>query len=344
MKKLLLKLFLLFFIIAATNNIFFKLLRLPFCWGNDIAYAKSQYFLKHKSEFNSIFIGTSRTYWQADVAYFDSLTRQQTKSFNFGIDAIAAAEIFYYTDNLVNLNESIRYVFIEVYDIDLIVKNNLHTLREKYWYNFDSWIFTVRAILGSTYKIKEKCRGVFYNTITFFEWLLKFDLLKDVVRFKDTPANEGYLGNNHNGFVALGEEKVDVPEHLGRRRLLLSDTSINSKLRVASLSTFANYAVSNKLNYAYYNKLNEIVKYLQGKNIQVFLMMAPRSAEVQYSDIVPAFMKTDICPKINLADARLNPEFYDLDFVYDRGHLNKAGDRIYTYKIAQAFNETNVNP
>lgn len=339
MAKFAFKLILLISIAVAANNLLFKAFHLPFCWGNDIAWAKAKYLLNHSRDFNTVFIGTSKTYWEADVTAFDSLTGHKTKSYNFGVDAIAAAEMFYYTDNLVQLDTNIKYAFIELYDIDLIIKQNLHTRRQKYWTNFDCWLFTVESIRDSNFNFEEKLRGITNNTITFFEWLLKFDLLKDVVRFKSAKVNEGYLGVNQTGYVALGDEVVDTAEHLGRHRLLLSDTSVNFKFAAASNRVFARSADSVCFNYAYYEKLQKVIRNLQNRNIQVFLIIAPRTNEVQLSNIVPAFLKTANCEKINLAEARLNPEFYELDYAYDPTHLNKKGGKIYTEKIAKAFNE-----
>jgi hypothetical protein len=339
MIKFALKLLLLLGIVIVANNLLFKVFRLPFCWGNDIAYAKAQYFLNHSKDFNTVFIGTSKTYWEANVTLFDSLTNHKTRSFNYGVDAIAAAEMFYYTDNLVRLDKNIRYAFIELYDIDLIIPQNLHTRRQKYWSNLDSWLFTMRAIWDSNFNLNEKLRGFTNNTITFFEWLLKFDLLKDVVRFKSAKVNEGYLGVNQTGYVALGEEVVDTDEHLARHRLLLNDTSVNFRMAVASNRVFAHFADSIRFNNAYYNKLQEVINSLQSRNIKVFLIIAPRTNEIQLSNVVPAFLRAKNCDKINLAEARLNPEFYELNYSYDPTHLNKSGGRIYTEKIARAFNE-----
>ena len=340
MKKLLLKLFLLFVILVIANNLLFKLFKLPFCWGNDIARAKTEYLLQHKAEFNTLFVGTSKTYWQADVTAFDSLTNHKTKTYNFGIDAIAGAEIFNYTNNLVKLDPNIKYVFIELYDIDLIVKQNLHTCRQKYWLDFDAWLFTIRAIWDSNFNAEEKRRGLFNNTVTFFEWLLKVDLLKDVNRFKHSHANTDYLGNFNTGYVPLGEEKVDTEYHHFYRNHLLQDTFISSRLANASVKVLTNSGDSIRFNTAYYNKLKEEVKNLQAKNIKVFLVVAPRTTELQLSNFVPAFLKIENCPKINLVDARVNPEFYVFNNAYDPTHLNKQGNKIYTEKLAKAFNDS----
>jgi hypothetical protein len=286
-----------------------------------------------------VFIGTSKTYWQADVTTFDSLTHHKTKSFNFGVDAIAAAEMYNYTENIIKSENNIKYVFIELYDIDLIIKQNLHTRRQKYWLDYDAWNFTMAAIWDSNFDADEKMRGLVNNTITFFEWIFKMDLLKDVVKFKATPPNELYLGPNQTGFVALDDEVVDTADHLKRHRLLLGDTSVNMKLATASEWIFLHHADSIRFNNAYYNKLQRVVKNLKDRNIKVFLIVAPRTNKVQLSNVVPAFLKTESCEKINLAEAQINPEFYDLKYVYDLTHLNKEGDRIYTEKIARAFNE-----
>lgn len=337
MAKLGLKIFLLVAIVALGNALLFHQFHLPFGWGNDNVYAKEVYWEKHKDDFNTIFIGTSRVYRQMDATLFDSLTNHETKSFNFGIAGAAAAEMYFYLNKLLAEDKGkLKFVVLELCDVDVIAKENLHTRDQKYWYNFSAWRFSVHAILQSNYSLEEKATGILYNSISFGESILKFDLLKDVWKFRYSKPNELFLGENKDGFVPMEDVKVNKDFVLGQRKEFLSDTNINANRREVSIETFKPNA-QQKFISAHYNKLNGIVSKLQAKGIQVFVVLAPRMKEMQYKNTVPVFAKLDSRIKINLADASLHPEFYEWNLDFDAGHVNKEGSRILTRKLAEAF-------
>ena len=343
MKKLGLKIFFVLGLVVLVNQSIYRWFNLPFAWGNDIAYAKETFWESHKDNYNTVFIGTSRVYRQCNATLFDSLTNHETKSFNFGIDGISASEEYYYLDKILCAdNGKLKYVFLEWCDVDVIAPKNLHTRDQKYWYDFSSWWFTVGSILQSNYTLEEKMTGALYNTVSFFENLLKFDLLHEVWKFRKTQPNELFLGENSDGFVAMDDMKVNKDFGLSLRKEFLSDTTINQTRKAVSIETFKDNA-QQKFIPAHYNHLMAIISRLQAKGIQVFVVLAPRMKEMQYKNTVPGFKKMDNSMKINLADASHNPEFYQWDLAFDAGHVNKAGATILTRKLADAFVQLKTN-
>ena len=338
MKKLTVKLILFLAITIALNNLFFNTLQLPYCWGNNIASQKNAYLLKHGNEYNTLFIGTSKTYVQTDVELFDSLTNHRTRSFNFGIEAAYADELYYYTDNLIKANKNIKYVFLEVYDVNFIIPENLHTSRLKYCYNLSTYLFSINSFWHTDFGLSNKLTGTFYSTVTFLEWLIKPSLLKPAIDFKYSAQDDARLGKNRNGFLPYDGYKALITAPEESRKEYLSNTAIDGKEAVFTNRILASYN-SLSFNRPYYNKLNKVISGLQNKGVTVFLIIAPRTYELHLANIVPPFMKINTCPKINLLDPRLNPEFYNSKYVFDAGHLNYAGSVIYTERIAKAFNE-----
>ena len=99
---------------------------------------KFRFFAAHKDEFDTLFIGSSRVYFQISPAIFDRVTRERglpTHSFNFGIGGMYLPETSYLLEQILNLKpRNLRWVFIE-YD-ELQTKwspENQTSRRALYW-------------------------------------------------------------------------------------------------------------------------------------------------------------------------------------------------------------------
>ena len=99
---------------------------------------KFRFFSAHKDEFDTLFIGSSRVYFQISPGIFDRVTRESglpTHSFNFGIGGMYFPETAYLLEQILNLKpRNLRWVFIE-YD-ELQTKwspENQTSRRALYW-------------------------------------------------------------------------------------------------------------------------------------------------------------------------------------------------------------------
>jgi hypothetical protein len=111
---------------------------LPFPEIDDGVSQKFRFFAAHKNEIDTLFIGSSRIYFQISPATFDRVTRENglpTHSFNFGIGGMYLPESAYLLEQILNLKpRNLRWVFIE-YD-ELQTKwspENQTSRRALYW-------------------------------------------------------------------------------------------------------------------------------------------------------------------------------------------------------------------
>jgi hypothetical protein len=78
---------------------------------------KFRFFTAHKDEFDTLFIGSSRIYFQISPAVFDRVTRESglsTHSFNFGIGGMYLPESAYLLEQILNLKpRNLKWIFIE---------------------------------------------------------------------------------------------------------------------------------------------------------------------------------------------------------------------------------------
>ena len=111
---------------------------LPFPQIDGGVSQKFRFFAAHKDEFDTLFIGSSRVYFQISPAIFDRVTRESglpTHSFNFGIGGMYLPETAYLLEQILNLKpRNLKWVFIE-YD-ELQTKwspENQTSRRALYW-------------------------------------------------------------------------------------------------------------------------------------------------------------------------------------------------------------------
>jgi hypothetical protein len=111
---------------------------LPFPEIDDGVSLKFRFFAAHKDEFDTLFIGSSRIYFQISPAIFDRVTREggmPTHSFNFGIGGMYLPETGYLLEQILKLKpRNLKWVFVE-YD-DLQTKwspENQTSRRALYW-------------------------------------------------------------------------------------------------------------------------------------------------------------------------------------------------------------------
>ena len=115
---------------------------------------KFRFFAAHKDEFDTLFIGSSRVYFQISPAIFDRVTRESgmpTHSFNFGIGGMYLPETAYLLEQILNLKpRNLRWVFIE-YD-ELQTKwspENQTSRRALYWADWKRVSFLLRKLTGA---------------------------------------------------------------------------------------------------------------------------------------------------------------------------------------------------
>jgi hypothetical protein len=99
---------------------------------------KFRFFAAHKDEFDTLFIGSSRIYFQISPAVFDRVTRDSglpTHTFNFGIGGMYLPETAYLLEQILNLKpRNLRWVFIEYDELQTKWSSENQTSRRAlYW-------------------------------------------------------------------------------------------------------------------------------------------------------------------------------------------------------------------
>jgi hypothetical protein len=113
---------------------------------------KWNHYREHKDEYNSILIGTSRTYRGVMPTILDQLTAQNgvpTKTYNFGIDGMFPPEDAFVADKILrDPPKNLRWVFLELgLFVDDFEGRNPEFVRTIYWHDLKRTLLCTRARL-----------------------------------------------------------------------------------------------------------------------------------------------------------------------------------------------------
>jgi hypothetical protein len=308
---------------------------------------KFRFFAAHKDEFDTLFIGSSRIYFQISPAIFDRVTRESglpTHSFNFGIGGMYLPESAYLLEQILKLKpRNLRWVFIE-YD-EMQTKwsaENQTSRRALYWADWKRVSLLLR-------KLTDTGIGPL--------WLPSPTKLRDIVlRQKDEKNTRSLLT-----FYATQVERnytnvARAPDVLDY--LLGRDTNERraSYLGVASdgYVTRPN-RMSPSQAAAYERALGAAVAQSSTRALSPYALEAYRQCaqEVRNIGATPIFLITPSTTQINIDtestgipgvvmafnNPRTYPSLYRTNVRRDAQHLTKSGAEEFTRLVAANFVE-----
>jgi hypothetical protein len=303
---------------------------------------KFRFFAAHKDEFDTLFIGSSRIYFQISPAIFDRVTRESglpTHSFNFGIGGMYLPESAYLLEQILNLKpRNLRWVFIE-YD-ELQTKwspENQTSRRALYWADWKRVSLLLRKLTDAG---------------TGPRWLPDSAKLRDIVLRqndeKNTPSLLTFYVRQFERNYTNVARAADVLDHfLGRdtneRRTSYLGTASDGYVPRAGGMPSSQAA-------AYERGLAAAMAQAGTRPLSPYTLEAYRqcATEVRNIGATPIFLITPSTTQINIAaestgapglvlafnDPRTYPSLYRSSVRRDRQHLTKSGAEEFTRIVA----------
>jgi len=308
---------------------------------------KFRFFAAHKDEFDTLFIGSSRVYFQISPAIFDRVTLESglpTHSFNFGVGGMYLPETSYLLEQILNLKpRNLRWVFIE-YD-EMQTKwspENQTSRRALYWADWKRVSLLVRKLTDA---------GI--DSL----WLPDPIKLRDIVqRQKDEKSTRRlvtfYAGQLEKNYTNVSRA-ADVFSHfLGR----------DTKERRASYLGAASDGYVTRLNRmspiqaaAYERGLAAAIAQTDTQPLSPYAVEAYRQCaqEVRKTGAAPIFLITPSTTEINVSaegtgptgvvmafnNPKTYPNLYRSSVRRDGQHLTKSGAEEFTRMVAANFVE-----
>ncbi|MBT3208202.1 MAG: hypothetical protein HN704_03570 [Bacteroidetes bacterium] len=343
--KIIYKIIILILIVIAINQILYYS-QTSYSWGSERFHQKRIFVEKNADHFNTFFIGSSKTGQNIIPELFDTEVKAQSgdnlNSFNFGSGSIVAPESYYLYENLLeNEDLNIKYVFFELSSISTVSEKVIHTNKGKYWYTPSYYTFSLKSLLTSQYKLKNKLAGIKNHTICFAEQIFNIQFVHDLVAYN--KMNDRKLPD----FPLLGYTaplQSEIPERLaGAIKLqnkFFEDTTILTKSAKISLQQNFDTDEVKKYNTEHFEKITKIIELSEKHGVKIFFVLHPGIGK-RYRQVLPLFKKIDPKYRIELSDAKKYPEFYIAKNSFDGKHLNNKGAKIFTKLLAEKFIELN---
>jgi len=308
---------------------------------------KFRFFAAHKDEFDTLFIGSSRIYFQISPAIFDRVTRENglaTHSFNFGIGGMYLPETAYLLERILKLKpRNLKWVFVEYDELQTNWSpENQTSRRALYWADWKRVSLLLRKLTDAG---------------TDPVWLPNAAKLRDIVlRQKDEESTRSLLT-----FYAEQLEKnytnvsraADISSHfLGR----------DTKERLANYLGAASDGYVTRPNRmspsqaaAYERGLAAAMTHTDVHPLSPYAVEAYRQCaqEVRNIGATPIFLVTPSTTQINVAteslgltgvvmafnDPRTYSSLYRSSVRRDGQHLTKSGAEEFTRMLGANFVE-----
>ena len=308
---------------------------------------KFRFFAAHKDEFDTLFIGSSRVYFQISPAIFDRVTREDgmpTHSFNFGIGGMYLPETAYLLEQILKLKpRNLKWVFIE-YD-EMQTKwspENQTSRRALYWADWKRVSLLLRKLTDAG---------------TDSLWLPSPAKLRDIVLRQNDEKNTRslltfYASQFEKNYTNVARATDVLQYFLGR----------DTKERRARYLGAANdgYVIrpnrmSPKQVAEYERGLAAAMAQTDTHPLSPYAVEAYRQCaeEVRKIGATPMFLITPSMTQINIAtentgltsmvlafnNPRTYPNLYRSDVRRDGQHLTKSGAEEFTRIVATNFVE-----
>jgi len=339
MIKLLIKGIILIGILFTITSIVNWIDPLPYNWGNIQLNTKVQYLKEKKVDPKAYFVGSSNTLRHVIPHSFNQLIgKDSSYAFNFGVDGVLPPKSFHVFDNLLKQDETIDYIFLEINGFDYLPEHYFIPTRRKYYYKIQDLWMSYRYLFAGNFRLKVKLGMTVKYMIAYLENALKIGMRTDFIKFLHGKNAFGYvfLGKNKDGYYPL------PGKHIKDEKIKNGLPAYMTQLTNDFTNVYNN--IENIDNVKYNTYLRKVLLHQLDKakerNIQLFFLLNPTKCEFhEVADIVALFHSLPAANRIDLANPLKYPELYKVENRWDEGHLNNQGAKIYTKKLADAFNE-----
>ncbi len=302
-----------------------------------VVRTKIDYLAAHRHQFDTLFIGSSRVYFQIIPSLFDETTAgagRPTRSFNAGVSALRPPEDAFFLERILALHPTqLRYVFVEATAVRTRLEN-LESMRAVYWHDWPRlgvlWRSMIVQLSAQSPDFRLTIRSEAFPD--FVEHLSLFirnvtnqgrgAILTDrFFRRAAPPSAATELGDKMDGWVPVGQRQT-----MPQAEKVAYEQRVAERLRDPSRPTFADEVSQQELE-------RMIVQIERGGAVPIVVVPPTPVKRKFYPD--PRRMHSAIL--LDFADVARFPELFEADQRLDATHLNTRGAQIFSRLLATRF-------
>lgn len=296
---------------------------------------KNQIFKEHKAEFNTVFLGSSRTYNQVNPPVFDSITG--LTSYNLAFSAVQPFRIFDLIADVAKEKPDLDVVVIELSPLPRLFESfkmpeHVRSVDEKrfvtaldfFRYNDLPLRFQYQSAMDYTKLMSYKYIG--FNSAK--RWRYVLNIPEPTERFIDYGIYE------KRGFYSTDEVGNDNAPLRKRQR--------NFEKQPEKLMPFYDQSTNRAYNTqrdAFIDAWLEATRLFSEKT-KVVLLIPPRNPanSINQTTKLKNFLEKEGVTILDFSDSTVYPELYAFENSNDEVHLNLKGANIYSALLGEKIN------
>jgi hypothetical protein len=306
-----------------------------------IVREKWEYYRAHKDEFDTLFIGTSRTFRGVVPPVFDQLTAAgglPTKSYNFGVDGMFPPEDGYVAEHILrDPPRNLRWVFLEMgVFLSGFEGRPPNSNRTIYWHD---WVRTSLCIRETLWPKRQKVKWRRWfkpdgkkpsPAETAFTHLQVFLMQASNIGrgagewerlVFHQPIAAMNIGETPDGFLPTSGDGVMRGETLARYQKEYAERQA-TPARVVPLRSYPQ------------ESLDRVLRLVRKAGAQAIFLVAPTTGELSGHPAEGSGLAT-----IDFREMDRYRELYVPEVRTDTAHLNAKGAELYSRRLAERFIE-----
>jgi hypothetical protein len=307
---------------------------------------KVELFLKHKDDYDYVFIGTSSAYRGISPKVFDaefdrlSLAAGDSevlpiKSFNFSPVNLSYSELLKILEVIyVAKPRKLKKIIFEPIVHSVIDARNVRNMRKIQSLTFSSFKMELWILLYSDRELVEKIRLGSRILRVFLYQMINYDKLGFILRrfiFEgDQVKSNLRVDPNFDGFVPIDDSETEATEQ--RKRFLETMEHFLERVRHANLSPIG------ELSRSEMEALKEIGNRVHSVGASAVILLSPNIYDELYRKLSKPNTKQlgEFCI-LAFNDPLKDPDLFNPAYRWDQMHLNIKGAEIFSRALANRF-------
>lgn len=318
---------------VACNHFLLKDRKAPYMHNGQFA-TQYQHYLTKAAQYNTVFMGSSRTYRQINPQVIDEgLSDLEIKSYNLGAHATFIPEAFYLLEMFIDSQPPgtpVRYVFMELTGINNIKLVNWFSPQSYYYLDKDM----LKLIWNTHFHNPDLSRltALMYTYPYLQGYVLKY--IVPLSLMKTYAEADSYSGEQGNGYYPLDVDlRQNQPEKLiARRDAFLKDTMV-----LLERKSKQSQRKKEDISQAYTDYLNHLIDEAEQKNIRLYYIIPPKLK--YYNSLAGLTGHVKDQRVIDMGSYEPYPHLNYARYNFDDGHFNSAGAQLYSTYLAQAIKD-----
>jgi len=291
-----------------------------------VVTAKREYLKAHLSEYDTLFIGSSRFVHQIIPAQFDaSLAAAGTpvRSFNLGVDGMWPPESLYFLRQILALHPPrLKWVVIELLETRPFVEQ-ANSARAVYWHTTPVTFSLVQNILSMRRPWTFKWEKLRPHLWAWLQRSCNYGCGADWVTAQTQRSkSEQPFWFTNSGYWAEPDEPIKEGE---------------LKQLTANLESIRQQLPSYPMRPAFREEFLDCIAAVRRAGAEPVFILSPTVNKFENVRDIP-----EGAPVLRFNNPAEYPQLYEPEIYYDSVHLNRAGASLYTDLLAERFLESVV--